>query len=175
MWGKIKKFYSPWIDVCSFLILIMTVFYSVYYYAQLPDEIPTHFNFAGEPDTWSGKGTIIGFLILYVFLLLQCFGLNYFLFINQKDPKESLHFINLPFVKKESLTETQLNGMVKYTTRMLAVMNLCISILFVFILIGMVQTALGNQNGLGTGIVIMTVLLVVVSIYYIWKMYQEVK
>lgn len=175
MWGKIKKFYSPWIDVCSFLFLSITVLYSVFYYGKLPDEIPTHFNFAGEPDAWSGKGTIIGFIILYIFILLQSFGLNYFLFINQEDPKESLHFINLPFVKKEELTETQLYGMVKYTARMLAVMNWCVSILFAFILFGMIQTALGNQNGLCTGITMIIVLLVVVSIYYIRKMYQVVK
>lgn len=175
MWGKVKNFYSPWIDVCSFLILIITVFYSIYYYTQLPDEIPTHFNLAGEPDAWNGKGTLIGFLVLYVFLLFQCFGLNYFLFIKQEDPKEALHFINLPFVKKEKLTETQLDRVVKYSSRMLAVMNLCISILFAFILYGMIQTVIGNRNGLGSIIIIVVVLLVGVSIYYIWKMYREVK
>jgi uncharacterized membrane protein len=175
MWGKIKKIYSPWIDVTSFLVLFITVLYSIYFYAQLPDEIPTHFNFAGEPDAWGGKGTIVGFVILYIFLLFQSFGLNYFLFINQEDPRESLHFINLPFVKKEKLTETQLFGMVKYTARMLAVMNWCVSILFAFILFGVIQTALGNQNGLDTGIMMMIVLLVVVSIYYIRKMYQIIK
>ncbi|MBU8906187.1 DUF1648 domain-containing protein [Desertibacillus haloalkaliphilus] len=55
MWDKINKYYNPLIDILAFLVLILTVIYSVFHYRELPNEVPHHFNLAGEPDAWGKR------------------------------------------------------------------------------------------------------------------------
>ncbi|SDH74400.1 Protein of unknown function [Alteribacillus persepolensis] len=175
MWKKIKKYYSPVLDVLTFLILILTILYVVYHYRYLPAEIPRHFNFAGEPDAWSSKTMIIGLGVLYIFIIVQCFILNYFLIMRPKNPQNVLHVINLPFMKKDELSNHQAMDIRTHTARMIAVLNLLVSILFSAIHYGMIQTAYANQEGLGIVVPIITVILLLLPILYIWRIYREIK
>lgn len=52
----------------SFLSIIQNCFY----YAQLPDQVATHFNLQGEPDSWMSKGSATA-VILAVQLVLPFF------------------------------------------------------------------------------------------------------
>ncbi|QKY68332.1 DUF1648 domain-containing protein [Lentibacillus sp. CBA3610] len=174
MWKKISKYYSPFVDVLSFTLLVLTAIYVLLQYGQLPDEIPQHFNASGEPDAWGGKGLLIGLLILYGFILIQVFVLNYFLFIKQ-DAKEALHFVNFPTIKKEELTEEQVQLIKQNTVRMMAMINLFMSIMFSWILFGMIQTAVEQANGLSSGFMFFIFLTIVVTFYYVWKTYRVAK
>jgi uncharacterized membrane protein len=174
LWKKISTYYSPFVDVLSFLILILTAIYVIFQYGRLPDEIPQHFNIAGEPDAWGGKGFLIGLLVLYGFILSQAFILNYFLIISQK-PKESMQFVNMPFIKKESLTETQVKMMKRNMARMLAMINLLISFMFSWMLYRTIQTAMERESGLGSGIMIFILIILLLPFYYIWKTYRIAK
>lgn len=53
---------------------------AIYYWAKLPDIIPTHFGFNGQPDDWNEKS------VFYVFLLpiLQIFMQAMFVFLYYK-------------------------------------------------------------------------------------------
>ncbi|GAB3794242.1 DUF1648 domain-containing protein [Virgibacillus kimchii] len=171
MWGRISKYYSPFVDVISFSLLVLSVFYVISQYGRLPEEIPRHYNIAGEPDAWGGKGFLIGLLVIYGFILFQAFMINYFLII-KKDKKDMIQFVNMPFIKKEELTKRQLKLIKQNMARMMAVINLIISIMFSWILFGTIQTAMGDGDGLGTGIMMLTIIIFIVPFYYVWKTYR---
>ncbi|SFE05032.1 Protein of unknown function [Lentibacillus persicus] len=171
MWKKINTYYSPFVDVLSFILLILTAIYVLFQYGQLPDEIPRHFNASGEPDAWGGKGLLVGLLILYGFILILVFVLNYFFFI-KRDAKETMHFVNFPAIKKDGLTEEQMQLIKQKMVRMMAMINLFVSIMFSWILYGMVQTAMGHADGLSSGFMFLIILMLGVTFYYVWKVYR---
>ncbi len=60
------------LEFISLLAMIGLVILSIYFYNQLPEEIPNHFNVHGEADGYGHKGSIfmlpvIGLLILILF------------------------------------------------------------------------------------------------------------
>jgi len=65
------------------LIIIMMFAASIYFYPQLPDKIPTHWNFKGEIDGYSGKLT--GAFLMPVMNIIM-YGL--FIFMPVLDPKK---------------------------------------------------------------------------------------
>ncbi len=65
------------------LIIIMMFAASIYFYPQLPDKIPTHWNFKGEIDGYSGKLT--GAFLIPVMNIIM-YGL--FIFMPVLDPKK---------------------------------------------------------------------------------------
>ena len=65
------------------LIIIMMFAASIYFYPQLPDKIPTHWNFKGEIDGYSGK--LSGAFLMPVMNIIM-YGL--FIFMPAIDPKK---------------------------------------------------------------------------------------
>lgn len=175
MWKKIKRCYPPIIDAATFLILLLTIIYLFMYFGQLPDEIPTHFNLAGEADGWGGKGMLIGLLVIYIHTILLLFVLNYFLIIRTDSPQDGLQFINIPTVKFDELTDRQVERVRGLTARMMAVLNLMTSIMFALIHIGIIRSALGRQEGLGWGAAFIILAIFVLLAYYTWKIIREAK
>jgi hypothetical protein len=53
-------------------VLLFVFYQGLALYPSLPDRIPTHFGFAGQPDAWSAKTplTVFGILIVAAVLLL---------------------------------------------------------------------------------------------------------
>jgi uncharacterized membrane protein len=67
----------------SILIIAISVFASFYFYAHFPARVVTHWDFAGQPNGWSGPAFAAFFfpgLLLAIYLLL--------LFIPRFDPKK---------------------------------------------------------------------------------------
>jgi uncharacterized membrane protein len=46
-------------DLANLALLALMGGYVASVYPRLPDRIPMHFNFAGQPDRWSGRGGLI--------------------------------------------------------------------------------------------------------------------
>ncbi|WP_031515496.1 DUF1648 domain-containing protein [Desulfofalx alkaliphila] len=166
IWQRIKQYYPPYVDFIAMGMLIFAALYLALMYGQLPDEIPTHYNFTGEPDAWSGKISLVGLLILFVHLFAFTWLLNYFLCVAPKNWKNFIHLINVPTVKKDELNENQVKAMRIYIARMMASMNFLMSFIFAYIIFGTIQTALGRQNGLGWTPFVIVILLIIVCIHY---------
>ena len=175
MWRNIQKYYPPALDLLTFSIMFGLIIYVLLSYSKLPTEIPIHFNMAGEADGWGHKGTLFGLILLNFHTVLLCFVLNYFLIIRSENNVDSLQLLNIPFLKKEELTEEQIYVVKQNSARMLAVANLVISLMFAMIYYDIIQTGLGKQTGLGFGVEIMIILIFVPFIYYIWKIYRDLK
>ena len=175
MWGNIQKYYSPIIDVLTFGIMIVMIAYVIIHFGKLPDEIPTHFTLSGEADGWSSKGILIGLIVINFHALVLCFVINYFLVVKSENTKDSLQLINIPFVKKEQLTEEQIYLVKQNMAKMLATLNLCLSLLFASIYHAMIQNGLGNQMGLGSSFNVLLILVFIPIFYYSWKAYHVAK
>ena len=58
----------------SWLVILITIVASAYFYDKLPDQVVTHWNAAGEPDGWGSKNFVTFFipgLLIGMYLLFQ--------------------------------------------------------------------------------------------------------
>lgn len=133
--------------------------YPLYHYGNLPDEIPIHFGPNGQVDAYGPKRSIWILPIISLITFLIFFILNL-----------SPHIFNYP----TKITED--NALVQYqaATRLMRLLNAIITVFMAYITYGIVQTALGKQNGLGTNAIwIFMAAVVGITIYYFWKNKQN--
>jgi len=120
------------IGIIGLLILIAL---PIYFFDKLPEIIPRHFAANGEPDGFSGKGIIWTLPIIGIVMYVGMFWLN-------KYP----HIFNYP----QQVTKDNALRLYTIGTKMIRTLNAIITCVFVYITYSKIQTALGNQDGLGT-------------------------
>jgi uncharacterized membrane protein len=122
------------LEVLSALGIIF-LFYLVWHaWAVLPDRIPTHYNFSGQPDGWGGKGTLL-ILPIITLILFATFA------ILQRFPR----FYNYPV----PITESNAKRQYILARYLLGWLNFEIVWFFAYIEWRTVQVALGQAKGLG--------------------------
>ena len=59
-------------NIIGALALLGSTLFVIIMWSQIPDQIPTHYNFAGEADGYGGKGSLIFMMVLawFVFVLI---------------------------------------------------------------------------------------------------------
>lgn len=122
------------LDVLSIAALVLTAAYLFITWPDIPDRVPIHFNFAGEPDGWGHKAMIPVLLALGV---LMFSGLT----LLRKIP----HRFNYPV----QITERNAERSYRLSIQLLSWMKLEISLLFSGLLWEMTHAALGYENGIG--------------------------
>lgn len=122
-----------WLDVAAWLFVTIGFALALGYYADLPEQIPTHFNAAGEADKFGSKNTIF-LLPLLSFILVA--GLIYLLRFPHK-----FNYLN---------KITPENAVFEYRRMriMLRVVNVLTSLLFLVITWDILQVASGGSKGL---------------------------
>lgn len=75
--------FNPKIETFPILLLLLTSIASIYFYSVFPEQVPTHWNFAGEVDDYSSKA-VGAFLIPGIMVLM--YGL--FWVLPYLDPKK---------------------------------------------------------------------------------------
>jgi uncharacterized membrane protein len=163
MWEKISRFYPPWMDLVPAMLLIFAVCYTYANYSLLPDQVPTHYGWAGTPDAWAPKSLasvymlpIIG-IIVWVSMTLT----NYFLIMLPEDPSKC---INLPQKKKDELGVKGMESIRTMTARGMFVLNLTVAAMLAALQYSSINTMLGLQNALGVTFKILTAALIVEAI-----------
>lgn len=136
------------------LTVLLLVFFwgvSIFYYPSLADEIPIHFDFKGEVDSYANKKTI--FLLPLIGTMLVGF-----ITLVSKNP-ETFNF---------SVEITEENAELQYKNAFLMMKAMRLVILFVFILIDweIIQIGLGKSTGLGIWFLPFFLTLVFVPIIY---------
>ena len=116
----------------SFMIILIAI--PVFYYNQLPERIPTHFNASGIPDGFGGRSSLFilpatGLFIYLLMTILAAFP----------------HIYNFPVKITTENAEVQY----RLATRLLRVLKTVILILFSFISWMTVRAAAGSALGLG--------------------------
>ncbi len=122
------------LEMIMFIGLIALILIPVFYYKDLPEMIPTHFNAKGAPDDYNSKSMIWFLPIIGLFLAAGLFVLN-----------KSPHVFNYP----KALTIDNASKYYKNSTRLIRVLNLIITWAFVFVLYKSVQVVLGDSENLG--------------------------
>ena len=119
------------IALISFLLLLVI---PIYYFNQLPDEIPTHYNAQGEADAFGSKymiwftpamGTLIYFLLTWL----------------NKYP----HKFNYP----QKVTDQNAQGLYESATKMMRWLKTVILIGLAYLAYANVQNAMGKMDGIG--------------------------
>lgn len=85
-------------EIALLLIALLPAAYCLIEYPSMPEEVPIHFNYKGEPDSWGSKST-------YLWLTLLLSPALYFLFkvLPKIDPKKKIEemgnkFVHLRFI-----------------------------------------------------------------------------
>jgi len=120
-------------DLISIVLFVLMFAYTAMYYGELSDTIPTHFNAAGEADSYSDK--------IYIWLLpiIGVFTFGLLLFLNTK-PHIHNYMVNI--------TEENALKNYRFSTRILRFTNVFIAILFSIIQYVMVEKGRGNDISL---------------------------
>lgn len=146
------------LELGAFAILLGVVLYLITYYNSLPEQVPIHFNMAGEADGFGSKKSVIGLLFLHAFLIT-------ILYLLSKTP----HIFNYP----KSLTQENYKQHYILATRMLRMLNLGISLIFAGIFIQIIAYSL-NWN-FGGNMRIGLLCLLGMGIPMLWYFYQVKK
>lgn len=132
---KISRTAADWaIDFIAFAFLVALVAIPAINYNSLPDSIPTHFNAAGQPDDWGGRGTL---------WLLPATGLFFFILMTIVEQFPQIY--NYPVEITEENAERQYRNAV----RLIRVLKTVILMIFSFLSFKTIQTATGSASGLG--------------------------
>ncbi len=137
---------------------------------KLPERIPVHFGFNGQPDRWTVKGwELILLLLLPLMMTVLFYGITaltrrYTWLLNVPD-KEKL--LALPAAAQEPFW----NMLGEFLAALAASMN----ILILSLLYGMAQVALGKQAGLGWHFPASLVVLFLCILVYLPKLLNIVK
>jgi uncharacterized membrane protein len=118
---QINLSFSPFdkcVEVLGWLALLAIWIFSIYQYFSLPDEIPIHFSFSGEPDNFGSKGFILSLPVIASILFLGLTALNNY-----------PHLFNYP----SEITEE--NAEIQYTlaTRLIRMLKFSIVVIFLIL------------------------------------------
>jgi len=124
-------------EILPIILVIVSILASFYFFANFPEQVPTHWNWQGQPDDWSGKTFAAFFfpaLILGMYLL--------FIFLPKIDPrkeryeefKKTYHrFKNVFILFFTILYFTASLSAIGWNVRMEWIMPIIIGLLFIFI------------------------------------------
>lgn len=134
---RMKLILSPTdklVEVFGYFLLVLLWVYTLLHYRGLPATIPVHFDFAGVPDRYGGKGALLSLSVVTTVLFAGLTILNRF-----------PHLFNYPS------DVTAENAFKLYTgaTRLIRYLKLMIVIIFGFIIVQTVRMSEGLTNGLG--------------------------
>lgn len=147
------------LDSLSFLGLILIWVMTYYFYPELPDKIPIHFDGSGNPDNWGNKTSVIFTPILALFIFGGILGLSRFPAV-----------FNYPFKITPENEESQRQNL----SLMIQVLNLSVMILLAYLTYQSLQVALGQAEKLNpVGIYISLLILIGPIIFFLlraWKL-----
>jgi uncharacterized membrane protein len=132
---KIELDAFDWIiELISGLSLILMIGFPLYYFSELPDILPRHFNASGVADGFSQKNVIwtlpsIGFVMYIGMFFLSRFP----------------HIFNYP----KEITQENAEHQYRIATKLIRTLNMLLAVSFFYIELATIQTALNKQDGLG--------------------------
>ncbi|SFR64738.1 DUF1648 domain-containing protein [Maribacter stanieri] len=145
----------------GWFIVVLNFIIVAIFYTELPNKIPSHFNFKGEIDGYGSKDSIWTFPVLTLII---------YLFLNLVIKKVKPWNMNYPV----SLSKRNAPELYKISLRMLVYLSLAISIMLTPILIEIIAQAYGLSFSFNFTIItaFIVAFVTITPLYYIFKMYQ---
>ena len=146
------------LEIAGLIGIVAMIVLTASKYAGLPQVIPTHFNGAGIPDDYGGKGMIWLLPAIGLVIFTGISILNHFPFI-----------FNFPV----NITPENAERLYRHATRSMRLMNRVLVVLFFYLTWETISLAMGKSAGLGMLFLPVTLGAVFfVSIYMVIRMYQ---
>ncbi|MBP1991454.1 DUF1648 domain-containing protein [Paenibacillus eucommiae] len=135
----------------SLIVLVGIIGYLFSVWSQLPEQVPQHYNAAGEVDKWGGRGVLFPLPILSALLYAGQSVLSKF--------PQSFNYLS---------PVTEENAPRQYITArmMISWLKLQLVVLFSYIEWDMIQSALGKSGGLGLWFLPVTLVVVFGTIIF---------
>ncbi|AIF45360.1 DUF1648 domain-containing protein [Virgibacillus sp. SK37] len=143
---KVDFTLSKWnsvLNLLSFFCIIFSFIYVFTIYKDLPDQIPIHFNAAGDPDNWGSKATILLMPLIALILYVPLYFLS-------KYP----HLFNYPF----KVTERNAPRIYPVAQVFMTVINFEMVVIFTYLSLTMAE------NKLGEGFILLVIVAPIVTI-----------
>ena len=159
-----KKIY----DLANLVILILITYTVSTGYAKLPERIPTHFNFAGQPDRWGGRSSFIVLAGVAWGMAILFYALIRYLPRMGRNPKN----LNIPH-KEQFLRLPEEKKMLYWAllAEFLAATVAATNLLFYLIIRGIMRIASGEATLLSFQEVLPAIVaLGLVILVYLWKL-----
>lgn len=147
------------LEISGWFILIIQWAITLYYFSNLPNAIPTHYNFTGQPDGFGNKLTIFILPILSTVLFVGMTILNKF-----------PHIFNYP------LKITYQNAERQYTiaTRLIRYLKFIVALAFSTIVLMIFQTASNKISGFSIWFLLLFIgLIFIPMVYAIVKLFKK--
>lgn len=145
-----------------FTVILVAISFAVplTYYDALPETIPTHFGFSGEPDDWSHK-SYSSLLLCPVIMSATIFLLMLPLILwmaSTEDPRKIVNssFVNLPLKKDKNISRETAEEIRKVTVFHLALIMLLIAVMTTALSIESVMVAMEIREGLSLAVMVIT-------------------
>ncbi len=147
------------LEAAAILMLLALWCIVIFGYLNLPETIPIHFNGAGEPDGYGGKGTLI--------LMPAIATVMYFvLTLVNRNP----HSFNYPV----TITEENAEKQYRIATRMIRTVKLSVMVLFCAIEWGSYKVAMGQQDGLGRYFILFVLgIIFIPMVFFLFKAFRN--
>lgn len=153
---KIKLEAIDWVlEILTVIFVLLLIGLPIYFYGDMPDQVPSHFNAAGEPDAFGSKKSIWGLPFVGLIMAIGLTMLN-------RIP----HLFNYPVPIDKKNARQQY----RKATRLIRAMKTVIVGAFAYIGHMSIQTALGHSKGLGNGfLIVLAVLIFGIIIFYMYR------
>ena len=112
---------SAWWFLLPVAMIIISLIMVLANYQSLPDKIPTHFNAAGQPDSWTDKGYLPALTVVIIQSVLTFFMYVVYKFVEKA--KQSLNGGEVGNIKKISRRKRYLISMLLVVTTILLNIN----------------------------------------------------
>ena len=141
------------LEIIGIMAVIAMLALPVYYWADIPDVIPTHYNTLGQPDDYGSKWTAMVLPLIGAALFVALHWLNRF-----------PHIFNYA----GNITPDNAHQHYRMATRLLRIVGVVVALSFAYLTYTVIHTSLGNMSGPGSGFVaIFMVSMLIVPISYL--------
>ena len=130
----------PYIFLLPSIITIGVIGYTALNYSLLPEQIPTHWGINGKPDAFTAKNQFSAYSLLITLLIMQLM----FFGINEATRRSG---IKLSATRLEASRTRQLT-LRKYSSWFMLIINVLITMLFVFFQLQMIYPTIVNSAAL---------------------------
>lgn len=150
------------IEMGVWVTLLVLWWFVIMYFDNLPNKIPTHFDFTGKIDSYGSKSSLWGLPLMASIIIIGISILNRF-----------PHIFNYP----TTITPTNAYSLYASATRLLRVLKWSIAIIFLFIAIMVIQKATGSNADLGQWIMptVLFIVIMPVIVFLIYVSKQRLK
>ena len=167
MLDRLRRVYPLKVELIPLLLALWTSYILLAAFPGLPDQVPTHFNAAGQPDRWGPRAVLLVLWVVQIGLVYIPTSLFGLVMVVMEDFRS---LGNLPGMRKKVLTPDQAEAVSIWVIRLLLVTKVLAMALLAVILYGSIRLAQGEAAFWGGVFWALLAILLVSTAFIIWRL-----